>query len=528
MKQGKISISFLLQRSALLDRNIYMARPDIYTQIEMGSVITYAAKAAGIHESDMVSTLDALVDAFSYYICNGHSFKLDGVGTFSLSLSASTADPTNPVAATGASAVQSVGINFLPDKSLKQMLTNTSITCVAVNPNGLAEDPTPMLTSISSPNYSLSCVGMGLGKGFCLEPGTITLKGYNFSKNTKVVVTGEDERQVANLVPKMINASCNVALCAYEGSVIPVVRKVALYEGEQLMKEMNVTGSLSEKLSVTIGNVALFDGAVITAGSYNMTVRGSEIAGVAVKLDNNSLTPLSATASQITFNNVVLTEGAHRLTVGDKTYNFNVSAQPSANVSRLTSNGVTVNNGGTSTMLAGRTYTMVASGTYLNLLSASDIVATGNLTLSNKTINANQVKFDVTVEEGWHGEGSLSIGGYFRVNITVPEGADGITSVGNIQNNGMITYNGNGEQKYDIVGSIDLAAVTAYVAPYNNPSAAVVSPAVYVDAEGSKLVINNNLGTVAGSSIIYLRDGDTTLFKLNISLYTGGDDTVYE
>ena len=64
MKQGKISVNFVMQRNALLGCNIYQARPDIYTQIEHAAVVTYAAKAAGIHESDMLATLEALVDAF--------------------------------------------------------------------------------------------------------------------------------------------------------------------------------------------------------------------------------------------------------------------------------------------------------------------------------------------------------------------------------------------------------------------------------------------------------------------------------
>lgn len=516
MKQGKITVNFVLQRNALLDCNIYTARPDIYTQIEHAAVVTYAAKAAGIHESDMLATLEALVDAFSYYICNGHSFKLDGVGTFSLALNAATADPTNPVAATGAAAVQSIGINFLADKALKQLLTETSIATKASNPNELAEMTAPKVSSLSSQNYGLSLYGMGLTKGFYLEQGSITVKGYNLSKDTKVVVKGDTDK-VANLVPTEINKSQTVALCTYAGEPIEQVNKVELYEAGTMIAEYNISGAAAAGLSVQIGSSVIASGAVVTAGAYTITVRGTEVGAMAVKLDNKPLTPSSSTASKVTFTNVSLTEGTHKLVVGDTEYTLNVTAQAQPNVTRLTANGVTVVNGGNSTMRSGDSYTMIASGTNLDLLPVSDITTSGHLSISNVTISATQVKFTCTVEDGWTGSCTINIGGYFVVNVDVQEAADGITTVGGVANNGSQQF--GGDATLAIEGNYDLSRVKAYVALQSNPSSASESAGVTIDADGKQLIIDSSQDSkLINSIIIYLRDGETTLFTLKLNL----------
>lgn len=524
MKQGKISVNFVMQRNALLGCNIYQARPDIYTQIEHAAVVTYAAKAAGIHESDMLATLEALVDAFSYYVCNGHSFKLDGVGTFSLSLSAATADPTNPVAATGAAAVQSLGINFLPDKSLKELLSSTSLETKASNPNSLVEMESPFLTSISSENYNVSLFGMGLTKGFFLEKGTITVKGYNLSKTTKVVVKGDNDK-VANLVPSMINKSQTVALCGYSGEPIEQVNKVELYEGATMIAEYNISGSATAGLLVQIGTSVIASGAVIAAGSYTITVRGTEVKSIAVKLDDVPLQAYSATASKVTFTNVSLTQGTHKLTVGEVDYTLNVTAQAQPNVTRLTANGITVPNGGSSSMRSGDSYTMIASGNNLNLLTASDITTTGRLTISNVTISSTQVQFTCAVDADFTGAASIKIGNFFTVNVTVSNAEQAITALDGIRNNGSFTLNDTASLA--IEGNYDLSRVTVFVARSSNPSAASQSAGAWIDQERKWLKLDASKDSgLKSPSIIYLRDGDTTLFTLNTT-YTHQEE-VYE
>ena len=524
MKQGKISVNFVMQRNALLGCNLYQARPDIYTQIEHAAVVTYAAKAAGIHESDMLATLEALVDAFSYYVCNGHSFKLDGVGTFSLSLSAATADPTNPVAATGAAAVQSLGINFLPDKSLKELLSSTSLETKASNPNSLVEMESPFITSISSENYGVSLFGMGLTKGFFLEKGTITVKGYNLSKTTKVVVKGDTDK-VANLVPTMINKSQTVALCGYSGEPIEQVNKVELYEGATMIAEYNISGSATAGLLVQIGASVIASGAVIAAGSYTITVRGTEVRTIAVKLDDAPLPAYSATASKVTYTNVSLTQGTHKLVVGEVEYTLNVTAQAQPNVTRLTANGITVPNGGSSSMRSGDSYTMIASGNNLNMLSSSDITTGGHLTISNVTISSTQVQFTCAVAADFTGATSIKIGNFFTVNVNVSSGEERITALDGIKNNGSV--NVNVSASLAIEGNYDLSRVTPYVARSSNPSAASVSAGVWIDQERKWLKIDATKDSgLTNPSIIYLRDGDTTLFTLNTT-YTNQEE-VYE
>ena len=84
MIQGIFRVIFTLTYNALLEMNLFTPRASRYSTIPYDSIVEYASKAAGITENDMRLTMEALMEAFSYYLCNGHSFKIDGVGTFSL------------------------------------------------------------------------------------------------------------------------------------------------------------------------------------------------------------------------------------------------------------------------------------------------------------------------------------------------------------------------------------------------------------------------------------------------------------
>ena len=141
------------------------------------------------------------------------------------------------------------------------------------------------------------------------------------------------------------------------------------------------------------------------------------------------------------------------------------------------------------------------------------------------TISSTQVQFTCTVEADYTGAASIKIGNYFTVNVTVSDAAEGITTVGDVSNNGSITH--NSYANFSIAGNYDLSRVKAYVARQSNPSAAAESAGVSINVERKWLHLDKDLDSgLTSPSIVYLRDGDTTLFTLNLTYVE--QEEVYE
>lgn len=192
--QGIIKAIFGLTKNELIGHNVYLGRTDVYTTIGVDDIVAYAAKAASIPQSDIIVTMDAMADAFDYFLCNGHSFKLDGIGTFSLGVSAATAEVDNEEAVTGADAVRSTRINFLPDPKMKALLSGVKVN-VSAEDNGLVEYILPHPTSIKFGTKSLNVLMLDATLGMALKAGdVVAVKGYNLANGTiKIEGLGEEE-----------------------------------------------------------------------------------------------------------------------------------------------------------------------------------------------------------------------------------------------------------------------------------------------------------------------------------------------
>ena len=60
--------------------------PEVYTQFDNSKMVERIATEAGMREGAVISTLNALPKALKAYLLEGHSCRIDGIGTFSLSL----------------------------------------------------------------------------------------------------------------------------------------------------------------------------------------------------------------------------------------------------------------------------------------------------------------------------------------------------------------------------------------------------------------------------------------------------------
>ena len=145
--------------------------------------------------------------------------------------------------------------------------------------------------------------------------------------------------------------------------------------------------------------------------------------------------------------------------------------------------------------------------------------------ISNVTINSTQVQFTCAVDADFTGATSINIGSFFTVNVTVSNAEQAITALDGIRNNGSFTIRDTASLA--IEGNYDLSRVTAFVARKSNPSAASQSAGVWIDLQKKwlKLDVSKDNG-LKSPSVIYLRDGDTTLFTLNVTFTT--EPEVYE
>lgn len=187
MKQGKIVVNFKQQHNSLLGLRLYKGSLPMYTQIGKDETIAYASRAASIPQSTLAIVLEAMLDAFDYFLCNGHNIKFDGVGTFSLSLKARNASLFDANAKTGANAITALGINFLPDVNLKNLLTSIELVRnVEVSDEGDMTDFVPVTIASGSDRFTLRGTGITT-PCFNINPGDkIKLSGYNLP-NTFVV-----------------------------------------------------------------------------------------------------------------------------------------------------------------------------------------------------------------------------------------------------------------------------------------------------------------------------------------------------
>ncbi len=518
--QGHINISFVAQRNALLNMPLYVGKPDIYSQIKYDEIVEYAAKSAGIAVSDMLSTMEALVDAFTYFLCNGHSFKLDGVGTFSLALSAATADPTNPNAATGASAVRKVSVNYAADKSLKTMLQSVGISTSASNPNNLAEHTDTYFTSLKFGAYSYNMLSFDGSAASALKKGdAVILNGGNINTDIIVKFTGKDSEDNEVSTEVTLRPTSKKTQTSAMAKVTDDITIASVTSIEINGETYTIDGS-SDSMYITINGVRITNGGTCRTGSVTIVQTGKDLQAGAATLDGSPLNASAATDTKITYAAVQLTKGTHEFKYLGKTITFVATEQATANISALTSNGVSISNGGTSTMRQGVKYTFVASGNVSVLKSPSDVQTSFESTVVVKTSTSTQFVFEITPTAAPNG--TMKIGEVFTVNVLAASDDVNITSVGGASDGGSVTQ-AKASKEYSVVATGgDLSSVVAKYATASNPSALKSDTNCVFDSTGKKLTFNP---PSTADYVIYLTVGNTTYFTLNVKVNTSsGDD----
>ena len=123
MKKGTINVGFNPRKMGFSGETALVAKVDRYSTISYADIISYASKAAAVPESSMTMAMEAIFDAMSYFVLNGHSVQIPNLGTFSITVRCKASDSLEDFTADFASNLRNVVIRFLPSPELKADLT---------------------------------------------------------------------------------------------------------------------------------------------------------------------------------------------------------------------------------------------------------------------------------------------------------------------------------------------------------------------------------------------------------------------
>lgn len=559
--KGKINVDFTMRYIGALRANRIVANPNRYSTINYKDIVTYAARAAHVPESSIEVAMDALYDALSYFVLNGHNVKIDGLGTFFFGINAFAEEQIENA---GADAIYRLKIGFLPEKDLREAMNNVAVTTTYTNPGNLAVDAS-VPTKISSIAFSLTQSGsakaVSLGDRVPIPEGGVYLiiKGARLSK-----ITGFTIRQALRFYSSDEHEYVNDT---YDGPTPTIVartdKEVVVYVPRYAEEGLDVRDSYLNYLAIgyeegfdsyffsspyasvaqfadTIqfgglkGNIFALEEykqklAIAAAGSseYMLVFFGSNMNLAPQHLVFSNCT---AVAEQLVEKKAVYkitnVTGVISITINgsDLTNKYGspilITTSTSSTepvVTSLSANGISVANGGSSTVQAGQSYNFVFAGANLAGLSQSNVVVPQGATISNFAATASQVSFRLTIgEEGGNIGINYNGASLFSVAVTIPTNIDAsITSIGGVANNGTLQVTpSSGRATVTVVGT-GLSSLSA--------SNFVMSGCTMSLNEGSaterQLTITGNNGF--GGGTLRVQVSDTTIFTVTID--TGGE-----
>lgn len=455
--KGKITVNFALRFVAAISKNRYVALPLRYSTIAYKDIVYYAAKAAHVPESSIEVAMDALYDALSYFVLNGHNVKIDGLGTFAFGINAYAQDD---ISAAGADAVHNMKVMYLAEMSLRQMLNNVAITTQITNPNGLPVDDSALaeVTEIlyrvgNSMNWRKASFGAQVAVP--AEGITLRISGVRMSRSSvSAMIFGSasihsdiSDRSAKSLEYVITRASDTAtyieAITVSDGATEIASRHYSVpgatdaFINQLLMNGIDVTTKPSPV-------------AVVSADPNLLNIYGANMQSMNATFTNCTATLQSSSAAMLQYRitavtgNVVMTCNDSDMTT--KTFVFSGTGGGSSSssapiVTSLSANGISVANGGSSTVQAGQSYNFVFAGANLSGVRQSDLIVPTGASISNFAASANQVSFTLTIGSVG-GTIGIRVNGAtaFSVSVSIPSDiAATITNIEGVSNNGSKT-----------------------------------------------------------------------------------------
>lgn len=456
--KGKITVNFALRFVAAISKNRYVALPLRYSTIAYKDIVYYAAKAAHVPESSIEVAMDALYDALSYFVLNGHNVKIDGLGTFAFGINAYAQDD---ITAAGADAVHNMKVMYLAEMSLRQMLNNVAITTQITNPNGLPVDDTA-LAEVSEILYrvgnSMNWRKAQFGAQVAVPAEGITLRisGVRMSRSSVSAMIFGSESIHSDISDRSAKSLEYVITRASDSATY--IEAITVSDGatEIASRHYSVPGATDVFINQLVMNgidvtTKPSPVAVVSADPNLLNIYGANMQRLNPTFTNCTATLQSSSAAMLQYRITAVT-GNVVMTCDDmgpttKTFVFSgtggggSSSSSAPVVTSLSANGISVENGGNSTVQAGQSYNFVFAGANLSGVRQSDLIVPTGASISNFAASASQVSFTLTIGSVG-GTIGLRLNGAtaFSVSVTIPSDiAATITNIEGVSNNGSKT-----------------------------------------------------------------------------------------
>lgn len=481
--KGQIRVLFGLQFLQTVMENRYVGRVDNYSDISFDDIAAYASKAASVPESNLRMALDSIYDAINYFVTEGHAVELPYIGTFSFGVRGKATYSAED-AAKAAQLVYRKRINFLPHKDIRAMLDNVKII-VDVDKRGNEEALSPQIINLYGQNTTMTNATLRFWYGL------LGVRGANLDGAEAVITRYDKDGVEREETYQLTREGKNAWTCIPEGHDGFARIAIVLDGKELLVKEYIKSAGLPNVTRVEVNGQTMIAGinnTIPAASSLAISLYGYKPGDAGATIDGAEMV-FTSKADTLALATIDSPAETTVIAIGDKTYTvkFVAGGSTTTAINTLSANGVTVANGGSSTIVPGSTYNFVAQGTGLAGITASSIQ--GNGVVSNVVATDNQLSFSFKAD----GAGQLTIAGIYSVTLTAETST--IISIGGVSNGGSV----EADNSYDIVGNV--------------PEGATVEPTNYtLNAERTKLLLDG--GAYYGTVRIKL--GDTTLFSFDI------------
>lgn len=426
---GLLTILFTLQYSELAKRFQYQGKVKLYNEIDYNSLVAYAAKATNINESNIRMSMDAIFDALQYFVTEGHGVELEGLGTFSFGIKCK-ATFSETEAQSQLDGLRQKFINFLPALPIRKAMkavklvkeidsrnnpetTQTIISNVGFYPTGDRSKP---IVPINDPTQQ-----------YLIKSGAvIRVDGANLQLGiTPSLIVGEDGTTATLRKIAYVGQKPNIEAYYYVYDVPSdlAIKQISIIDSNNVEKfhfDGYVNDGNSLVRTVDYGVNRLMTGWNVLAMNadepHQLLIRGNNISEIPVLVNDEAIVPIRVSNEYLSY--VVALGEDDTLSINNVTYQF-LFTGPEAAVQTISANGVTVQNGGSSSIIFGTKYHFCLSGSNMTKLRTSEIVSPEGTVISNLVKSNEMAEFDAVFNAG----GTLALG---RFSITLTEKVRGI------------------------------------------------------------------------------------------------------
>ena len=552
MKKGILNIGFSPREVGYSGETLLVGKVERYSTIAYSDIVAYAAKAAAVPESAITMAMEALYDAMSYFVLNGHSVQIPNIGTFYLTVKCKAANSLADFSTNFDENLRGLNIRFRPCVELKQQIAGTALKTGVGDLTGYTSQAQIGVKSVNG-SYGAFVSTLQAGDLVPLTGLTqIVIGGTRLSDafigHSPVVMVYLDAQLAAHTVKLDDSAFTQ----RYESIAISGQKLRQLYTDARYVKELRVMTEGGAQVfgrefmtpaaeGLTVGMV-FFNGRRVAAGGtvnatlgqqalYRVYGNGTDLVA-GVKVGGNDVDITAIGQNYIEFGYTPAATGNAPVTFYDEdetligTFNMSIGdvAQAVPTIAAITANGDPLVNGGTTNITAGASYNLTIAGANLDLLSVSDFHLPGGTSIVFTSQSATMIAATITNTQA----GTLAVisDGTTLFSGTLTAVTSSISVTGYKETVNGTTHALNIQNEFATAGSHDLWLVGQNIdqltlASFSSSNSSHMTVTAY-DAATGKVTVN--ILSAIGSNAVNLivTANATTIATLSLSLASGG------